>query len=70
MILNEDGDTGMFCVVIVDDGNGGSGLASPITVDFVLNIQNEMAPVASKLLPTFVFMASYILQCMCMMRDI
>lgn len=49
MILDEDGDTGMFCVVIVDDGNGGSGLASPITVDFEF-IANGMAPVASKLL--------------------
>ena len=58
-MLNEDVDSGMICVVIVDDGNGGSGLASAITVNFNF-LQNEVTPLASKLIPTFVSMTSYI----------
>ena len=58
--LNEDADSGMICVVIVDDDNGGIGLASAITVNFMF-LQIGVTPKASKLLPTH---ASYILHCM------
>ena len=55
MILNEDADTGMICVVILDDdnpmGSGGLGLASAITVNFQFS-QNGETPLASKLLST------------------
>ena len=69
MTLNEDADTGMICVVIRDDGNpvgpGGTGLLSAITVNFQF-FPNGRTPQASKLLSTFVSLASmtYILQCM------
>ena len=63
MRLDEDADSGMICVVIRDDDNGGSGLATGITVDFDF-LQNGIIPQASKLHPTFISMASCILQCM------
>ena len=53
VMLNEDADSGMICVVILNDDNEGQGLTLPITVDFVF-FPNGGTPEASKLLPTFV----------------
>ena len=33
--INEDGGTGMVCVALVDDDNGGGGITAAITVDLM-----------------------------------
>ena len=33
--IDEEGEMGHFCVVIVDDNNSGSGLAANMTVDLM-----------------------------------
>ena len=34
--INEDGGTGMVCVALVDDDNGGAGTLAAITVNLML----------------------------------